>query len=236
MELLMSLISQCCLTVLCDIEHQSQEPPQLNGGRSQNFQRLVFELEQPLNILFLFPQNCPFCHSDWMAILILQFSKILENVKKRKEEGVDLAQQGMTSLACITSKVRSPVPEKKKSNRQNKQTNKNLLLKNIECFELWLIRVCPEVLLFFTNTLRDLFGEAFCQCNAVAHQTPGTCYLVGTAPALCLSLHQGSIINTTQLHWKFHLSVENNHINRSLLYNLMGITRKRFLGNVIKAS
>lgn len=50
-----------------------------------------------------------------MAILILQFSKMLENVKKRKEEGVDLAQQGMTSLACITSKVRSPVPEKKKN-------------------------------------------------------------------------------------------------------------------------
>lgn len=59
-----------------------------------------------------------------MAILILQFSKILENVKKRKEEGVDLAQQGITSLACITPKFRSPVPEKKKSNRQNKQTNK----------------------------------------------------------------------------------------------------------------
>lgn len=57
-----------------------------------------------------------------MAILILQFSKILENVKKRKEEGVDLAQQGMTSLACITSKVRSPVPEKKKI-KQTKQAN-----------------------------------------------------------------------------------------------------------------
>lgn len=48
-----------------------------------------------------------------MAIVILQFSKILENVKKRKEEGVDLAQHGMTSLACIASKVRSPIPEKK---------------------------------------------------------------------------------------------------------------------------
>lgn len=114
--------------------------------------------------------------------------------------------------------------------------NKNLLHKNIGCFELWLIRVCPEVLLFFTNILCELVGEAFCQCNAVAHQTPGTCYLVGTAPALCLSLHQGSIINTTQLHWKFHMSVENNHINRSLLYNLMGITRKRVLGNVRNAS
>lgn len=58
-----------------------------------------------------------------MAILILQFSKILENVKKRKEEGVDLAQQGMTSLACITSKVRSPVPEKKnQTDKTSKRT------------------------------------------------------------------------------------------------------------------
>lgn len=48
---------------------------------------------------------------------------MLENVKKRKEEGVDLAQQGMTSLACIMSKVRSPVPEKKKKIKQTKQVS-----------------------------------------------------------------------------------------------------------------
>lgn len=56
-----------------------------------------------------------------MAILILQFSKILGNVKKRKEKGEDLDQQGMTSLACIKSKVRLPVKEKKK--KQTKQAN-----------------------------------------------------------------------------------------------------------------
>lgn len=38
---------------------------------------------------------------------------MLENVKKRKEEGVDLAQQGMTSLACITSKLDRQCQKKK---------------------------------------------------------------------------------------------------------------------------